>query len=80
LYHHGHAIVHLVGAPKPLTPDDALGHVAFNFEDLRPQTERPSAMGHVCIPQQVPETDICQFFMRVEGEVWGEETIRIVLL
>ena len=37
-------------------------------------------MGDVCIPRQVPETDICQFFMRVEGEVWGEETIRVVLL
>jgi hypothetical protein len=41
----------------------ALGHVAFNFEDLRPQMERLSAMGFVCEPLHVPDTDIYQFFM-----------------
>jgi hypothetical protein len=37
--------------PKPLTPDDVLGHVAFNFEDLRLQTEVSGSRGpfvHAC--------------------------------
>lgn len=63
MYHNGHAVVHLVGAREPLAPVGALGHVAFNFEDLRPQMERLSAMGYVCAPLQVPGTNIYQFFM-----------------
>jgi catechol 2,3-dioxygenase-like lactoylglutathione lyase family enzyme len=63
LYHDGHAIVHLVGARDPLAPVGALGHIAFRFDDLRPQIERLSAAGFVCDPEQVPDTDIYQFFM-----------------
>jgi catechol 2,3-dioxygenase-like lactoylglutathione lyase family enzyme len=63
LYHDGHAVVHLLAAREPLEPASALGHVAFHFQDLRPEIERLYAAGYVCTPEQVPDTDIHQLFV-----------------
>jgi catechol 2,3-dioxygenase-like lactoylglutathione lyase family enzyme len=63
LYHEGQAVVHLLAARESLEPTGALGHVAFYFNDLRPEIERLYAAGYECTPEQVPDSDIHQLFV-----------------